>query len=246
MHRPLILLLLGALLLRTARAYLHGDAVGILLRTHAPSAGSATIEAYRHQLPRFGVSTTTRFDVASLLEADDARWSEGTNSKEWHKKKAPADEHLRLSLSFDEGFHRLPWLDIYHPRKNRALQRLIVTIVYRGAMEPFTREAKYGDATRKGERRTEGSGGGMPKSFTVEYVWVNEADVDAPAGFFALFVAVLVVSLSGMVGACLSSSDEGSGAYSPIKGRGYKAKHSGPSSSLEVEGGSSDGYAKRL
>ena len=86
----------------------------------------------------------------------------------------------------------------------------------------------------------------MPKSFTVEYVWVNEADVDAPAGFFALFVAVLVVSLSGMVGACWPSSDDGSGAYSPAKGRGYKAKHSGPSS-LEVEGGSSDeGFAKRL
>jgi len=104
-------------------AYRIGDAVGILLRTHTPSEGGATLEAYRHQLPRFGVSTKTRFDVSSLLDADDIRLSEDVRVREHDERiddikshhRAGADapkEHLRLSLSFDDGFHHIPWLDV--------------------------------------------------------------------------------------------------------------------------------------
>ena len=43
-------------------------------------------------------------------------------------------EHLRLSMSFDGGFHRIPWTDVYDPPRRgggggRALESLIVTIV---------------------------------------------------------------------------------------------------------------------
>mmetsp|Transcript_33392 Transcript_33392/g.56783 ORF Transcript_33392/g.56783 Transcript_33392/m.56783 type:complete len:256 (-) Transcript_33392:162-929(-) len=248
------LLLIGAIINSIyTDAYRIGDAVGILLRTHTPSNGSATLEAYRHQLPRFGVSTKTRFDTSSLLNADDIRLSEqgitNNNNKPQRRKinkmvndaGAAPSEHLRLSLSFDEGFHHIPWLDVYNPSQynEKVLQNLIITIVYSGSdgsIHAVHRETKY--ANKDNNKKNVGKDG-MPKSFTVEYIWVNEADVDVQGGLLALFVAVLVVSLSGMLGACISSGDD-SGSRSG-KGK-YKEKHS--SESLAV--GTSGGYTKSL
>jgi len=216
--------------------------VGILLRTHTPSNGSATLEAYRHQLPRFGVSTKTRFEVSSLLNPDDIRLSgDASRPRRPNDRKtkedggAAGDEHLRLSLSFDEGFHHIPWLDVCNPSRHneRILQKLVVTIVYSGSdgsIHAVHRETKYQEG---------GGGNSMSKSFTVEYIWVNEADVDIQGGLLVLFVAVLIVSFCGIMGACSSSSadDEGTG-----KGKRSKAKRS--SSSLGA--GNLEGFAKRL
>lgn len=239
------------ILLSLTNAYRVGDAVGILLRTHTPSSGSATLEAYRHQLPRFGVSTTTRFDVSSLLNADDIRLSDDASNARrpnYHDREkadlAPKNEHLRLSVSFDEGFHHIPWLDVYNPSRHhneRILKNIIITIVYSssdGSIHAVHRETKYQDSPKGDGDSRGGSSPNTPKSFTVEYIWVNEADVNVEGGLLALFVAVLIVSLSGMVGACTSSTDEDD----VVKGKRYKEKRS--SSSLGA--GNSEGFAKRL
>lgn len=247
-----VILLVYISLLTTAFAYRQGDAIGILLRTHTPSSGSNTLEAYRHQLPRFGVDTRTRFDVSALLNNDDIRLISGednNNSKASPKRpsqqrqrgnnKASDDEilneHLRLSVAFDEAYHHIPWLDVYNPSKNnnneKMLQNLIITIVYSssdGSIHAIHRETKYQDNSRGGVLNK--------KSFTVEYIWINEADVDLQGGLLTMFLAVLFVSLAGMVGACTSSTDD----WGNVRGKKYdKEKRS--SSSLEA-----DGFAKRL
>ena len=86
-----------------------------------------------------------------------------------------------------------------------------------------------------GSRRT------IPKqqSFTVEYIWINEADVDVQGGLMILFVAVLIVSLSGMLGSCMSSSSDDE-YFDGSSKRRYKEKRS--FSSL----GGDDGFAKSL
>lgn len=234
-----------------ANAYRIGDAVGILLRTHTTSNGSATLEAYRHQLPRFGVSTKTRFDVSSLLNPDDLRLSGDSkqqkrfNTQQNEKKSELNTEHLRLSLSFDEGFHHIPWFDIYNPshHNEKTLQSLVITIVYSGSdgsIHAVHHKTEYQDASKGG--RPPRDKASMPKSFTVEYAWVNEADVDVQGGLLALFVAVLVVSLINMIGACTTSSsgDEYDGHIPG--GKRLKEKHS--SSSVGI--GSSDGFTKSL
>lgn len=243
-----VILLVFIISLTTAFAYRQGDAIGILLRTHTPSSGSNTLEAYRHQLPRFGVDTRTRFDVSALLNNDDIKFNFGEDNakqqpsqRQRGNKKASdgeetLNEHLRLSVAFDEAYHHIPWLDVYNPstkhNKEKMLQNLIITIVYSssdGSIHAIHRETKYQD----------NSGGGVlnKKSFTVEYIWINEADVDLQGGLLAMFFVVLLVSLAGMVGSCTSSTYyDGSNA----RGKKYnKEKHS--SSSLET-----DGFAKRL
>lgn len=195
-------------------AYRIGDAVGILLRTQTPSRGGGTIEAYRHQLPRFGVSTKTRFDVNDIRLPEDEKSGQNEPDHRGHfndeaKKVYPSNEHLRLSLSFHEGFHHIPWLDVYAPPPhNKILQHLEVTIVYSGSdgsIHAVHRDTKYQASSVTSEV---GNDTDVPKSFTVEYIWVNEADVDVQAGLLALFLAVLIVSLSGIVGACISSDNE--------------------------------------
>jgi len=244
-HRPIIL---TGLIISTAfsvftDAYRIGDAVGILLRTHTPSRGGGIIEAYRHQLPRFGVSTKTRFDLSSLLNDDDIRLSEDTKAgqnKHQAKPNHPPNEHLRLSLSFDEGFHHVPWLDVYNPSQHneKILQNLEVTIVYSGSdgsIHAVHRDTKYQASSVTKGRSGIGNDNHMPKSFTVEYIWVNEADVDVQGGLLALFLAVLIVSLSGIFGACISSEDE----HSISTPAGSKGKR-------HTAVGSSGGFAKRL
>ena len=233
-------------------AYRQGDAIGILLKVHTPSSGSQTLEAYRHQLPRFGVSTKTRFDISTLLNADDIRLSsEEVDSKQQQqqpRKKSDDEkllsEHLRLSIAFDEGYHHIPWLDVYNPTTKHdekiMLDNLLITIVYSGSdgsIHAIHREAKYLDTpiAMGGSRRT------IPKqqSFTVEYIWINEADVDVQGGLMILFVAVLIVSLSGMLGSCMSSSSDDE-YFDGSSKRRYKEKRS---SSLL---GGDDGFAKSL
>jgi hypothetical protein len=86
------------------------------------------------------------------------------------------------------------------------------------------REAKYrnvGDSISSSTSDGVGefgddSNNDMPKSFNVEYIWVNEADVDVRGGLLVLFGAVFIASLYGMVGAFKSSNldDDIGGGYS--------------------------------
>ncbi|KAL3761368.1 hypothetical protein ACHAWU_000502 [Discostella pseudostelligera] len=224
-----------------ANAYRHGDAVGILIKTHTPSSGSKTLEAYRHQLPRFGISTVAHFDVMNLLDADEEfiahstlvsendhrRQQQQRQGQQLHQQR----EHLRFSLSFDGGFHHIPWMDVYNPSNGdggKALSNLVITIVYSSSDGSIHgvhyREAKYrnvGDSISSSTSDGVGefgddSNNDMPKSFNVEYIWVNEADVDVRGGLLVLFGAVFIASLYGMVGAFKSSNldDDIGGGYS--------------------------------
>ena len=166
-------------------AYRIGDAVGILLRTTSHSH----LEAYRHQMPRFGVSTKTRFDISSLTtNLDDTQ-----STDRWNRVET-TNENIRLSISFDEGFHHIPWLDVR--TKRHTLEKLIITFVYSasdGSIHAVHREIKYMD------------GVGTNKSFVVEYIWIEEADVDMQSGIMVLFVCVVLFVLAGMVGECSAS-----------------------------------------
>jgi hypothetical protein len=126
---------------------------------------------------------------------------------------------MRLSITFDDGFHHVPWLDVYN--KHHHLEKLIITFVFSGSdgsIHAVHRETKYINDSN------------MPKSFTVEYVWIEEADVDMQLGVGVLFLCVLVFVLIGMVGECSATSRR-------LRKRGEE--------SISLSS-SSDGFAKRL
>jgi hypothetical protein len=249
-------------------SYRLGDAVGLLLRTQGAGGssgggggGTNTLEAYRHQLPRFGISTRARFDISSLFDAEEEGGGEGREARGRRGK-------LRLSMSFDDsGFHRIPWTDVYDPPPSssrhwgaggdmvdggvdggvgRALESLVINIVYSsgdGTIHAIHREARYRTAPD----------GSMPRTFDVEYVWMNEADVDVSSGMLVMFVAVIAYTLVAMVGSCRGGG--GSPSYSSYSSRGGYGNNNGEddvtsssSSSLMVGGYgiAMEGYAKRL
>ena len=227
-------------------AYRIGDAVGIIIRTNKHK-----LEAYRHQMPRFGVSTKTKFETQFLLDAPGEDIKLLTNDIRTRRQQqrnsndnSNKEELLRMSMSFDEGFHHISWIDIYNPSQQpthrRALETLIIKFVYSandGSIHSVQQDTRYRD-------NNSGGGGGnnkmMPKSFTVEYVWIEEADVDLESGIFVLFAVVFFIALFVMVDVCCGGSDSDNG-YGSVGGRngGVKARKSSLSND-------SDGFAKRL
>merc|ERR1712032_468053 len=108
------------------------------------------------------------------------------------------------------------------PPHQKILHSLEVTIVYSGSDGSI--HAVHSDAKYQASPNTVGVGNdrNVPKSFLVEYKWVNEADVDEEVGLLALFLAVLIVSLSGLFGACISSEGEQGTRYAtPTTSEGF-------------------------
>lgn len=232
----------------STQAYRIGDAVGIIIRTNKHK-----LEAYRHQMPRFGVSTKTKFETQFLLDApgedikllaNDIRTRRQQQQQRNSNNNNDKEVLLRMSMSFDEGFHHISWIDIYNPSQQpshrRALETLIIKFVYSandGSIHSVQQDTRY---------RDNNSGGGsidnkmMPKSFTVEYVWIEEADVDLESGILLLFAVVFFVALFGMVDVCCGGSDSDN-RYGSVGGRNGGAK--ARKSSLSND---SDGFAKRL
>ena len=135
-------------------------------------------------MPRFGISTKTRFDITSFQNTNDAENTHRPNK----------EEQIRFSLSFDEGFHHIPWLDVYN--KHHTLEKLIITFVYSasdGSIHAVHRTTQYIE--------------GQSTSFTIEYVWIEEADVDMQSGVVMLFLSVMVVLLMGVLGECCLGSE---------------------------------------
>ena len=133
-------------------------------------------------MPRFGISTKTRFDISSFHNTNDAD----------NTHRPDEEERIRFSISFDEGFHHIPWLDVYN--KQHTLEKLIITFVYSasdGSIHAVHRTTKYVE--------------GQSTSFTVEYNWIEEADVDIQSGVVMLFLSVMVVLVMGVLGVCLGS-----------------------------------------
>jgi len=206
-------------------------------------------------MPRFGVSTKTRFDVASLLGGHDRADAPTTTTGDdlrssaigTKKEDMESLRRLRLSLSFDEGFHHIPSLDVYssfgRDGEKKMLDNLVVTFVYSagdGAIHAVHREARYiylpSSAAASGrDDRNDIDNSHMPRSFfTIEYQWVEEADVDFQGGIFTLFLGVLIVTLSGIM-AGETSVDERDGIESMSSGgvSGRKNRLKNKHSSLE-------------
>lgn len=218
----------------SVQSYRIGDAVGIIIRTNKQK-----LEAYRHMMPRFGVSTKTKIETSFLLDAgddlklaDDIRLAKQQQNHHNYDDSLEA-ELLRVSMSFDEGFHHISLIDVYNPSQRpprKALETLVIKFVYSasdGSIHSVQQEARFRDFQPIG-----GGQNTMPKSFTVEYVWIEEADVDLEGGVFVLFGIVLLVALLGMADICCGSSgsgDNGSGSYDAT-----------------ASSNSSDGFAKRL
>lgn len=208
--------------------YRIGDAVGIIIRTNKHK-----LEAYRNQMPRFGVSTKSKIDTQFLLEAGndlklaDIRMARQQNNQ--HHHNYDDNTILRMSMQFDEGFHHTSTIDVYNPAQRpvrKALDTLVIKFVYSasdGSIHSVQQEARYEDPHNGGGRNS------MPKSFDVEYVWIEEADVDLDSGVFALFAVVLLVAMIGMCGN--GSESEGSG---------------GTYATAQKSSKSTDGFAKRL
>lgn len=186
-------------------------------------------------MPRFGVSTKTKIDTQFLLEAgndlklaDDIRLARQQNNQ--HHHNFDDNTILRMSMQFDEGFHHISTIDVYNPAQRparKALDTLVIKFVYSasdGSIHSVQQETRYEDPQSNGGGRNS-----MPKSFDVEYVWIEEADVDLDSGVFALFAIVLLVAMLGMCGN--GSGSEGNG---------------GTYATAQKSSKSTDGFAKRL
>lgn len=224
-HKHIIfaIALLVPCLLMPVQSYRIGDAVGIIIRTNKHK-----LEAYRHQMPRFGVSTKTKIETQFLLDAendlklaDDIRLARQPQSNNHYRNYGDGkqQELLRMSMQFDEGFHHISTIDIYNPSQRpsrKALDTLIIKFVYSasdGSIHSVQQEMRYRDS--------QSNGGGlntMPKSFNVEYVWIEEADVDLDSGVFTLLTAVLLITVLGMFDICCNSgSEDNEGTYTKAK-----------------------------
>lgn len=211
------------------QSYRIGDAVGIILRTNKHK-----LEAYRHQMPRFGVSTKTKIDTQFLLDAgddlklaDDIRLARQQQNHHHNYDDSLQEELLRLSMSFDEGFHHISLIDVYNPSQRpprKALDTLVIKFVYSasdGSIHSVQQETQYRDLQPNGGGRYS-----MPKSFTVEYVWIEEADVDLEGGVFVLFAVVLFVALLGMVDICCGSGSGENRSGSNVMSRKFSSNSS--------------------
>jgi hypothetical protein len=199
-------------------AYRIGDAVGILIRTSTSSSSSAAsttttsviIEAYRHQLPRFGLSTRTSFDIRTLIHGpeylQDASNHKQRNNivEEQQQQQQQQPQNLRLSISFDDGFHHIPWVDVYNNNNNnnnknhRVLESLVITIIYSsgdGRIHAVHRNVKYTTTATATTTTTVH----VPKKFNVEYIWINESDINIQDGILTMYICVLLVSLLGVM-----------------------------------------------
>ena len=210
-------------------AYRIGDAVGILIRTSTSAASTTTtsviIEAYRHQLPRFGLSTRTSFDIRTLIHGpeylQDASNHKQRNNivEEEEQQQQQQPQNLRLSISFDDGFHHIPWVDVYNYNNNknknhRVLESLVITIIYSsgdGRIHAVHRNVKYTTTA------TTTTTVHVPKKFNVEYIWINESDVNIQDGILTMYICVLLVSLLGMMEAFRAATGTTSSTSSTSK-----------------------------
>ena len=167
-------------------------------------------------MPRFGISTKTRIDIYSLHDnSENAEQS----SDRWNRKSR--DDQLRLSISFDDGFHHIPWLNL-HNKHHDILEQITITFIYSGSdgsIHAVHHETKYVPDS-------------MPKSFTVNYIWIEEADVDMEIGVLVMFACIIIFVLLGVLGECSSpesrmrrgKGSESSSLFPPSSSEGFMKK----------------------
>jgi hypothetical protein len=137
-------------------------------------------ESLRNQLPLFGLSSAT------VMEIDESN----------------VDLLRRLSLSFEaDGRRSLPWVDVL-PGRNKQLETLTVTFVYsspggsNGEIHDVSAQTKYKE---KGDDDLE---------FVINYVWIEQADIDINGGVVIMSLATLLVSCLILFQTCTEDSED--------------------------------------
>ena len=172
------------------RSYQVGSPLPLLIRTP-----SGTVDALRNQMPLFGVPTSATVGTDTLKPPVEVGRDRDSGFESWKKK-------LSVSLSFGGGAAAsfgersvsAPWADVFP--EGRVLERLTFTFVFcrDGDLHSVSSRASYIELTKADED--------AESHFRVEYVWVEEADVDIAGGMTIIMALVLLASLFILVGAC--------------------------------------------
>eukprot|EP00545_Synedropsis_sp_CCMP1620_P010398 CAMPEP_0119008870 /NCGR_PEP_ID=MMETSP1176-20130426/3994_1 /TAXON_ID=265551 /ORGANISM="Synedropsis recta cf, Strain CCMP1620" /LENGTH=199 /DNA_ID=CAMNT_0006961279 /DNA_START=8 /DNA_END=607 /DNA_ORIENTATION=- len=103
----------------------------------------------------------------------------------------------RFSLSFEEGLRPIPWVNIIDS-KGLGLERLEVTFLYSrsgdGAIYGISSDPTYSNL------------GG--RSFTVQYNWVEEEEVNLKAGGATMMMVVLLACATMLLSSCGSTGED--------------------------------------
>jgi len=179
-----------------SNGYKMGAPVQMLIRTP-----TGTVEALRSQMPLFGVPTSASIEKSSLEPKD---------TKEKPKRLVAS---LTFggggSASFGERTVSAPWVDVR--TSDRVLETLTVTFVYcrDGDVHGVSSSGKFVDLKHADEETI--------SRFRVEYVWIEEADIDLTGGLSVTMGVVVLVSLIILVRSCgsmekLEEEDRGNAA----------------------------------
>jgi hypothetical protein len=99
------------------------------------------------------------------------------------------EDQESFSLQFEDGLRGLPWISLVK-FKGQALEKLVVTFVYSksggGAIHSVFSEPVYQETTARPLQTG---------SFSVNYVWIEEAKVHLHAGQAVMFFAVFLASI---------------------------------------------------
>jgi len=197
-----------------SHCYKIGTPVPLLIRTP-----TGTVEALRSQMPLFGVPTAADIETASLSSKD---------AEQKRKLTASLAFGGGASASFGERAVSAPWVDVLTNEK--ALERLTVTFVYcrDGDLHSVSSSASFVDLKTADEDAL--------SHFRVEYLWVEEANVDLAGGLTVIMGVIVLVSLVIVVKSCGSmgtiDEDEGESdvaGYATDQNYGYGGYTAGPS-----------------
>lgn len=208
MRMEVFSILITLMLATCSHCYKIGSPVPLLIRTP-----DGTVEALRSHMPLFGIPTAAEIETASL-------------AKEQSRKKMAASLAFGggASASFGERAVSAPWVDVLTSEK--ALERLTVTFVYcrDGDLHSVSSSASFVDLKTADEDAL--------AHFRVEYLWVEEADVDLAGGLTVMTGVVVLVSLVILVRSCASMDEdpgEGDTAYGSSQDQSYGGYTAGPS-----------------
>lgn len=197
-----------------SHCYKIGSPVPLLIRTP-----TGTVEALRSQMPLFGVPTAADIGTDSLGPKD---------GEQRRKKLAASFAFGGAGASFGERAVSAPWVDVLTSEK--ALEQLTVTFVYcrDGDLHSVSSSASFVDLKAADEDQLD--------HFRVEYLWVEEADVDLAGGLTVMMGVVVLVSLVILVRSCGSMGEfdeddhvEGDAGYGSGQDYGYGGYTAEPS-----------------
>lgn len=185
-------------------AYRIGDTIDTEIWTPKDYA-AGEYAPKRGQMPVFGMDTTATF--SGLPE--------------------------RFSISFEEGFRALPWMNGKDSR-GAPLEKVEVTFVYStsggGEIHSLASRPIYRTDNKKSNQRD--------GEISVEYKWIEEEAVDLDSGAFIMFLSVFIVSVFFLIDLCglCDNGEDPSDPYSSSADLDYSSSDRG-TDPLAVMGG---------